>query len=106
MISVTVKRGAGDRTGPEIVDSMISSEAQAVQRGRIEIDKQCSNRMIVQCSGPFRVYMRPGALVHVLDAEFGEYIAMLKQYSFDIKIGKKSYSAITTVNMERLIVNE
>jgi len=80
MISIIVERSPGDNQGPDIVDSLIATEVQAVERGRVEIDKQSTNRMIISGSCPMRSYMEPGKLVQVSDLEQGNYIAMLRSY--------------------------
>jgi len=101
MISIIVERSPGDNQGPDIVDSLIATEVQAVERGRVEIDKQSTNRMIISGSCPMRSYMEPGKLVQVSDLEQGNYIAMLRSYSFDISIEVGSFSATTSVVLEK-----
>lgn len=101
MISIIVERSPGDNQGPDIVDSLIASDVQAIERGRIEVDRQCTNRMIVSGSCPMRSYMEPGKLIQVSDLEQGNYVAMLRSYSFDIRIGAGDFSATTSVVLEK-----
>lgn len=103
MISIIVERSPGDNQGPDIVDTLIATQVQAVERGRVEIDRQSTNRMIISGSCPMRSYMEPGKLVQISDSEQGNYIAMLRSYSFDIRIEKNSFSAITSVILEKTL---
>lgn len=102
MISIIVERAPADNQGPDIVDTLIATEVQAVERGRIEIDRQCTNRMMISGSCPMRSYMEPGKLVQVSDLEQGNYIAMLRSYAFDIRIDVNSFSAVTSVVLEKV----
>ncbi|MGD9948920.1 MAG: hypothetical protein AB7U29_10630 [Desulfobulbus sp.] len=63
MISIIVERAPADRTGDDIVDPLLTTEAAALERGRNEIDAQCSDRTIVSVSGPHRRWIQPGSLV-------------------------------------------
>jgi len=44
---VVVQRSPGDKQGPDINDPLITSEPVAVERGRNEIDANCSSRQLV-----------------------------------------------------------
>lgn len=63
MISIIVERSPADRTGADIVDPLLTSEPAALERGRNEIDAQCSDRSIVTATGPHRRWIKPGTLV-------------------------------------------
>lgn len=63
MISIIVERPPANRTGPDITDPLLVTEAAALERGRTEIDANCSDRATVSVSGPHRRWVRPGALV-------------------------------------------
>ena len=63
MISVIVQRPPADTPGPDITDPLLTAEQAAVERGRIEIDTNGTNREMVTVSGPHRLWVHPGALV-------------------------------------------
>ena len=63
MISVTVQRAPSDRPGPDITDPLLTAAHAAIERGRNEIDAQCSSRALVQTTGPHRLFVAPGTLV-------------------------------------------
>lgn len=63
MISIIVERPPADRSGADIVDPLLTSEPVAMERGRNEIDGQCSDRVIVTATGPHRRWIHPGTLV-------------------------------------------
>lgn len=48
--------------------------------------------------------MEPGKLVQISDLEQGNYIAMLRTYSFDIRADENSFSATTSVVLERSLL--
>jgi len=101
-ISVIVKRAPGDFQGPDISDALISTEAQAVVRGTAEIDKKCSNRVMVSGSCIFMLWMEPGKIVEVDDPQNGKYKGMLRSFarSSDYQGGGK-FEAKTSITIER-----
>ncbi|MBF0186003.1 MAG: hypothetical protein HQM06_16660 [Magnetococcales bacterium] len=75
-ISIEVYRGAGDRRGDDVVDSLIGSTACAIARGRAEMDTRAHQRSRVNLTLPFRSGLRPGQLLQVMDAT-GTWIGKL-----------------------------
>ncbi|HNC99106.1 MAG TPA: hypothetical protein PKW90_23425, partial [Myxococcota bacterium] len=62
MISIIVERSPANRTGPEITDALLTSEAAAVERGRCEID--AATPVVVETlTGPHRRWIAPGSLL-------------------------------------------
>jgi len=101
MISIIVERTPADSQGSDIVESLISAEDQAMQLGRMHIDTNSSNRMIVSGSMPLSVYMEPAKLAQVTDLQKGQYNAKLLNYSTTITRAGGDFSATTSVIMER-----
>lgn len=58
-----MQRAPADRPGPDITDPLLTSETAALERGRTEIDANCSDRATVSVSGPHRRWVQAGALV-------------------------------------------
>lgn len=69
MIRVIAQRAPADRSGPDISDPLITSAACAVERGRNEIDRNCSPRLIDTRTTVLRVDLQPGMLLEVSDAD-------------------------------------
>ena len=103
-VSVTVQRLPADFQGKDVSDPLIATEAQAVERGRMEIERNCSDRMMVSGTCPLHTYMQPGKIVQVTDLQKGEYRALLRMFSLTIdRQGEDSFTAVTNIVMEREI---
>jgi hypothetical protein len=63
MISILAQRPPADTPGQDIVEPLLTAEQAAVERARIEIDRECTNRAIHTCTGPLRQFVAPGTLV-------------------------------------------
>lgn len=63
MISIIVQRAPADRPGPDISDPLLTAPIAARERGRIEIDRESTDRQLVSVTGPFRAWLAPGSLV-------------------------------------------
>lgn len=68
-IRIIAQRSPADRSGPDISDPLITSAAVAVERGRNEIDRQCSPRLIDTRTTVLRTDLHPGMLLEVADAD-------------------------------------
>lgn len=102
MISIIVQRPPADYQGPDISDPLIATEAQAQARGREEIDRSGSDRVIVSGTCPLHSYMRPGSMVLVTDIQLGQYPAMLKSFALTMdRQPDGSFTATTNVTLER-----
>lgn len=101
MISVIVERAPGDKQGPDISDSLITSEQTAVERGRNEIDEHFSHREIISSSGPLTGFMRPGKIIEVADSEQQIWRGMIKTCAIVITSGQDSYSRDINLTVER-----
>lgn len=101
-VSITAWRLPKDKQGKDISDNLISSETQAAERGRIEIDRQSTNRTIISGTCTMHSHMVPGKMVQVTDLEKGNYMAMLRSFSLTInRSGDDKFSATTNVVLER-----
>lgn len=63
MILINVQRSPADTPGPDIASPLLTSELAARERGRVEIDHESTNRLMVAASGPCRGWVAPGSLV-------------------------------------------
>lgn len=72
-----VIRGAGDKEGPAIVDRLLTTSEARRERGRIEIDKNCSSRVIRDIQTLYPHWIAPGTFVIIEDAELGDVPGIL-----------------------------
>lgn len=101
-ISIIVERNPANKQGADIIDSLISSNEQAKQLGRMHIDTNSTNRFIVSGSSPISAYMEPGGIVQVIDLQKGKYNSMLNNYSASItKQSDSKFTAVTSISIER-----
>lgn len=70
-IAVVVRRGSGTRPGEDIYDPLITALPVALARGRNELDEQSSGLQPVDLNIPFRIGLRMGQVVKVIDTLFG-----------------------------------
>ncbi len=68
-MQITVQRAPADCQGPDIVSDLITDELTAREKGRQEIDANCSSRIIEQCQCPKKGFVETGTLVQVTEAE-------------------------------------
>jgi len=102
MISVIVERAPADRQGQDISDSLICTDAVAIERGRNEIDGQCSARERVEITRPLRGWVDPGALVEVADAEDAPWRGMVTGCVLELsRSGETELTALSTLTIER-----
>lgn len=99
MNTVVVERGDGDKPGPEIVDELLGSTALLVERGRNEIDAQCSNRRIVNITGPYRKWLDTGRIVE-FHGRRGCYRGMVIRSALVIKRDGNTFQADMAVDLE------
>lgn len=103
MISVIVKRGLGDRPGPDISDPLITSEQVAVDRGTAEIDKNSTDRAMVPTTGPFIGWIPPCSLVNVTEME-GSWRGVVNRCALTFDIGMDGqFTARTDLEIEKEI---
>ena len=100
MIQITVQRPPGDKPGPDITDQLLTSEPAARERGRIEIDKNSSTRVLVTVSGPYRSWLAPGSLV-AYHGRRESYSALVRRCALTISRDGDSFSATRSIELER-----
>lgn len=100
MISVTVQRAPADRQGQDITDPLLTAAHAAVERGRNEIDAQCSNRALVQTTGPHRLFVRPGTLV-AHTGRRASWRGMVRRCAITISRDGDQFTADRSLELER-----
>ena len=100
MISIIVERAPADRTGADIVDPLLTSEPAALERGRNEIDAQCSDRVVVNASGPHRRWINPGTLVEY-HGQRNIWRGILTRCAITITRDGDNFTADRALEMER-----
>lgn len=101
-MQATVFRGAGDRQGPDIVDPLLVTDQVAVARGRREIDRESSDRELVNCQCPRLQYLPPGSVVDVMEAR-RRWRGMVRYWSLTLTLddGGRRYTVDTRLTIER-----
>ena len=79
MSAIIVKRGLGDRPGPDISAPLLTSDAVRVARGTAELDKNGTDRVMVSINGGHIGFIAPCTFVQVNDAEYGSYRGVVDQ---------------------------
>lgn len=102
MKSITVQRPPADRPGPDIISAQIRTEAQAIARGTAEIDRNCSNRLLIDGAMALQEMILPGAVVAVTDLEQGQYRGMIRAFSFTIDRSENNLTATSSIKIERV----
>jgi len=100
MISIIVERSPADRTGPDIVDPLLTSDAAALERGRVEIDANGSDRNLVTVSGPHRRWIKPGTLMEY-HGRRGTWRGMVTRCGLTLTRSGDSFTADRSLEMER-----
>jgi hypothetical protein len=98
---VDVIRGAGDRVGPDISDSLLTTEVAAIERGRVEIERNSTPRDLVSLSLPLGNWIAPGVLVAVEDRDGKNWRGMVIGCSLSVSRDQGSVTAETRLEIER-----
>lgn len=69
--SVTVRRGNGLYPGDDIIDPLVVELSVGLARGRNELDDRAHALQDVEVTIPFRVGLRLGQVVKVIETVFG-----------------------------------
>lgn len=102
-VSVIVQRSPADTQGPDITDPLIATEQQAMERGRVEIERNSTDRVIISGSCPLHSYMQPGQTVQMTDLQTGVYFAMLSSFALTIdRQPDGSHTAVSNITLERV----
>lgn len=72
MTWVVVQRGDGDFRGPVITNSLLTNDALAIERGRVELEYSSSHMQDVRITALYRANLRCGQIAKVVDADQGE----------------------------------
>ena len=90
MSTVVTIRYGGDRTGDDITDSLLSTDAAKVERGRAELDTNAQPMQDTSLGLVYRPGVRPGQLVEVHDGAQGEsYRGKVTSVSYRVRGGSR-----------------
>ncbi len=106
MLSVIVERQPATQQGPDITSPLIVNQAVAGERGRVECDRNATNREFVDLSGPVGPFMAPGAMLVVMDGEQQSWRGMLRSLTWSIEIDGENFSAVSSMRIEREVVGD
>jgi len=81
---ITVKTGAGDKPAPELTDSLLSSTASMIARGKSELYGSV-DAYKHSLSMPLQNMINTGEIGEVIDYQYGEsYIGKVESVAIDI----------------------
>lgn len=99
-MNIEVVRAPGDRTGPTISDSLLTTDEAGRERGRVEIDRNCSGRELVDMTVPL-AWQQPGGLAAMADADGGAWRGLVTGWRLTLSRESGSYSVESVVTFER-----
>ena len=100
MQSIIVQRQPADRPGPDISDPLLTAPHAARERGRIEIDREGTDRKLVSVAGPHRAWLAPGSLVEY-QGRRGTWRGMVRRVGVSITRAEGEFRADHTLELER-----
>ena len=100
MITVTVQRDPANRPGPDITDQLLTSDVAARERGRVEIERNGSNRLLVSVAGPYRRWIAPGGLVDY-HGRRGPWRGLVRRCALTLSREGDSFTADVALELER-----
>ena len=100
MVDIVVIRGAGDRPGDDIVDTLIVSVPVALSRGRSELDEGAlADAPVLDCA---LQDIRLGQLIEVDDSALGVWRGKVTGVSHQVDSDDEgNISASTTINLRK-----
>ena len=101
-MQVTVKRGSGDRQGPDIIDELLSDIRAGAARGKQAINGSCSDRILEQAGCPLHSFIETGSLAGVTETE-RRWPGMVRYYQLTLTLDAdgNSFTADTALHIER-----
>jgi len=112
MIEVHVCRGGSIYDPPEcrlddaalnwgnpISDPLLCTNDAAIERGRVEVDKNYSNRGSASINSPSQTFIQPGSMVKVVSGSI-EKNGMLTSISINYNRSSTSVSASSSIEVE------
>ena len=100
MISILVQRPPADRQGPDISDPLLAAPIAARERGRIEIDRESTDRVLVQVTGPYLGWLSPGSLVEYRGRR-GSWRGLARRCALTLTRSEGEFRADHAVELER-----
>lgn len=101
MMQVTVQRQPANRQGPDIVDPLLVSEPVAVERGRNEIDANCTPRVQVVMETVPLAGVRINRVVEVQDMAAPAWRGLLTGIAIRMSRDGEQVSASMSLTVER-----
>jgi len=101
-VNIESSRPPADKPGPDVVSPLFSDDAVAKERGRAEINHNCSSRKMVQGNGPKNTLMAPTFLVEIIKKRV-RYRGILTMYSRSYNRQGSTFTIDSAVSVEAKI---
>lgn len=99
-MQIIVQRSPGNRPGPDITVSTVAGAGAISLVGRNAIDRNCSDRSIINGVCRWQPGVRPGSVVAIQDAELGLRKGIVDGCFSEISRTVNGFSASLTVKLE------
>ena len=99
-MAVIASRPPGDKPGPDIVDSILSTDLSQRERGRQEINFHSTDRVIESGNLIGTSFIRPGSMVQITNSK-ESFKAKVTSFAFSI-IGGDTYDEYSSIVSERI----
>ena len=99
-MQIIVQRPPADRQGPDISDALLTAPMAARERGRAEIDRESTDRVLVQITGPYLGWLSPGSLVEYRGRR-GSWRGLARRCALTLSRSEGEFRADHTVELER-----
>lgn len=99
-MAVIVSRTPGDKPGPDIVDSILSSDLAQRERGRAEINLHSVDRILESGTLIGTSFIRPGSLVQITSSR-EVFKSKVTTFAFTVT-NEGNYDAFSSIESERI----
>ena len=100
ILSIIIERPPGDKQGPDIQSSLLTTEAACRERGRQEISHNFSDRRVVSGVCRYLGMLPPRSMLQLTTVSDGPMRGILKRHNIVIQRNGSKFTAQSHVNIE------
>ncbi len=90
--------------GEDIAEPILNTELAAKERGRVEIDREYTNRKIITITRGSLSFIQPTSIGSLLMSDNGQPInGMVKKINLEVQKSLDSFTAKTTIKLEFIV---
>lgn len=95
-MNITVIRDTGDKVGPSVSDSLLTTTTTGIERGRVEIDSQYYDKINTKTRVTEFQYLSNGSFISTLSSNIDSEVVLLTGISISYKAGEPPAIEIET----------